>query len=120
MVGERRSTNSGSWLTKIIAPFQSESELAIARKIQSGFLPRALPKVEGWDVDVRFHSAREVAGEGDRGPEFPEGPGPRQRDARRDARARQGIHLARLARVPICGRRGHGAGALDYDRRGAV
>ncbi len=41
----------------------AERELAIGRKIQFSFLPTDLTKVDGWDLDVRFHSAREVAGD---------------------------------------------------------
>lgn len=39
------------------------NELAIGKRIQSSFLPTHLPQVEGWKVDVRFQSAREVAGD---------------------------------------------------------
>jgi sigma-B regulation protein RsbU (phosphoserine phosphatase) len=41
----------------------AENELAIGRKIQHSFLPATLPQVEGWQMDVRFHSARDVAGD---------------------------------------------------------
>jgi sigma-B regulation protein RsbU (phosphoserine phosphatase) len=41
----------------------AENELAIGRKIQYSFLPTNFSQVEGWQVDVRFHSAREVAGD---------------------------------------------------------
>ncbi len=47
----------------LTAKQSAENELEIARKIQISFLPASLPKVEGWDVDVRFESAREVAGD---------------------------------------------------------
>lgn len=47
----------------ISAKQAAENELAIARKIQYSFLPANLSQVEGWDIDVRFHSAREVAGD---------------------------------------------------------
>jgi sigma-B regulation protein RsbU (phosphoserine phosphatase) len=41
----------------------AENELAIGRKIQQSFLPAELPQVAGWQLDVRFHSARDVAGD---------------------------------------------------------
>lgn len=39
------------------------NELAIGKRIQSSFLPSNLLKVDGWSIDVRFQSAREVAGD---------------------------------------------------------
>lgn len=39
------------------------NELAIGKRIQSSFLPSDLHKVPGWNIDVRFQSAREVAGD---------------------------------------------------------
>lgn len=39
------------------------NELAIGKRIQSSFLPAHLPQTEGWKIDVRFQSAREVAGD---------------------------------------------------------
>jgi len=41
----------------------AENELAIGRKIQYSFLPTQFSQVDGWNLDVRFHSAREVAGD---------------------------------------------------------
>ncbi len=41
----------------------AENELAIARHIQQSFLPADFSQVEGWNIDVRFQSAREVAGD---------------------------------------------------------
>ena len=41
----------------------ASNELAIGRRIQNSFLPSNLPSVEGWQVDARFQSAREVAGD---------------------------------------------------------
>lgn len=41
----------------------AENELAIGRNIQYSFLPTNFSQVEGWNLDVRFHSAREVAGD---------------------------------------------------------
>jgi serine phosphatase RsbU (regulator of sigma subunit) len=40
-----------------------ERELEIGREIQQGFLPSALPKVEGWEIAAYFKAAREVAGD---------------------------------------------------------
>jgi len=40
-----------------------ERELEIGRRIQSGFLPRALPAVDGWSIGARFRPARQVAGD---------------------------------------------------------
>ncbi len=40
-----------------------ERELEIGREIQSGFLPRELPLLNGWDMAAYFKSAREVAGD---------------------------------------------------------
>jgi serine phosphatase RsbU (regulator of sigma subunit)/putative methionine-R-sulfoxide reductase with GAF domain len=40
-----------------------ERELEIGREIQSGFLPEALPQVEGWEIAASLRSAREVAGD---------------------------------------------------------
>lgn len=47
----------------ISAKRAAENELAIARKIQYSFLPADFSQVAGWNIDVRFHSAREVAGD---------------------------------------------------------
>ena len=41
----------------------NERELQIGREIQQGFLPESVPLTEGWDVSVRFHPARQVAGD---------------------------------------------------------
>jgi len=40
-----------------------ERELEIGREIQAGFLPQALPHVEGWEITASLRSAREVAGD---------------------------------------------------------
>lgn len=40
-----------------------ERELEIGREIQKGFLPSALPRVDGWEVAAYFKAAREVAGD---------------------------------------------------------
>ena len=40
-----------------------ERDVQIAREIQAGFLPEALPQPEGWEIAARFHPARQVAGD---------------------------------------------------------
>jgi serine phosphatase RsbU (regulator of sigma subunit) len=40
-----------------------EHEMEIGRKIQAGFLPRALPEIAGWQIGAYFSAAREVAGD---------------------------------------------------------
>ena len=42
---------------------KQERELQIGRQIQLDFLPEALPKVPGWEIDAKFCPAREVAGD---------------------------------------------------------
>ena len=43
--------------------FISLRDLQIAREIQLGFLPDALPRVPGWEVAAHFQPAREVGGD---------------------------------------------------------
>ena len=40
-----------------------ERELQLAREIQKAFLPDHLPMLDGWDMDVRWKPARQVAGD---------------------------------------------------------
>lgn len=40
-----------------------ERELEIGRQIQQGFLPDALPRIDGWQIAARFVPARQVAGD---------------------------------------------------------
>jgi sigma-B regulation protein RsbU (phosphoserine phosphatase) len=40
-----------------------ERELEIGRQIQTGFLPDLLPVPEGWQIEVEFRPARQVAGD---------------------------------------------------------
>ncbi|WP_084713131.1 PP2C family protein-serine/threonine phosphatase [Streptacidiphilus rugosus] len=40
-----------------------ERELEIGREIQAGFLPEQLPTPAGWDIEVSFRPARQVAGD---------------------------------------------------------
>lgn len=40
-----------------------ERDLEIGRQIQGSFLPEKLPRVEGWEIAVRFQAARQVSGD---------------------------------------------------------
>jgi sigma-B regulation protein RsbU (phosphoserine phosphatase) len=40
-----------------------ERDLRIGREIQLGFLPQALPVIDGWDIAAWFQPAREVSGD---------------------------------------------------------
>ncbi len=40
-----------------------EREFQLARQIQRTFLPQSTPSVEGWDIDLRWRTAREVGGD---------------------------------------------------------
>jgi serine phosphatase RsbU (regulator of sigma subunit)/GAF domain-containing protein len=40
-----------------------EQELMLARDIQRTFLPDRVPNIAGWDIDVRWHPAKQVAGD---------------------------------------------------------
>ena len=40
-----------------------EREFQLAREIQRTFLPHELPQLTGWDLDVRWQTAREVGGD---------------------------------------------------------
>ncbi len=40
-----------------------ERELQLGQEIQHGFLPASLPSPVGWELEARFHPAREVAGD---------------------------------------------------------
>jgi len=40
-----------------------EREIQLARQIQRSFLPDQLPRVEGWQVDARWQTARQVGGD---------------------------------------------------------
>jgi sigma-B regulation protein RsbU (phosphoserine phosphatase) len=40
-----------------------ERELEIGRKIQAGFFPADIPRIDGWEIAVRFYPARQVAGD---------------------------------------------------------
>jgi serine phosphatase RsbU (regulator of sigma subunit) len=40
-----------------------ENEMHVAQLIQQQFLPKELPRMEGWDVHAYYHPAREVGGD---------------------------------------------------------
>ena len=40
-----------------------ETEVQTARQIQKTFIPESLPKIEGWDFDARWKTARQVGGD---------------------------------------------------------
>jgi serine phosphatase RsbU (regulator of sigma subunit) len=40
-----------------------EREIQLARQIQKTFLPNRLPQVEGWQMDMRWRTARQVGGD---------------------------------------------------------
>ena len=40
-----------------------ENEIQLARQIQRTFLPEQLPQVQGWQVDSRWQTARQVGGD---------------------------------------------------------
>ncbi len=40
-----------------------EQELAVAAEIQSSFMPRRAPDIEGWKISARIQSAREASGD---------------------------------------------------------
>lgn len=40
-----------------------EREFQLARQIQKTFLPQFIPGVDGWDIDLRWRTAREVGGD---------------------------------------------------------
>jgi serine phosphatase RsbU (regulator of sigma subunit)/putative methionine-R-sulfoxide reductase with GAF domain len=40
-----------------------EQEIQLARQIQQTFLPNKLPKIKGWNLDLRWNTAREVGGD---------------------------------------------------------
>ncbi len=48
---------------EVINSERMEEELELAREIQRTFLPDHLPTLPGWDLDVRWQPARQVAGD---------------------------------------------------------
>jgi serine phosphatase RsbU (regulator of sigma subunit) len=55
--------NARLWEQEKLLRKALERELEIGRDIQAGFLPEALPVVEGWEIAATLVSAREVAGD---------------------------------------------------------
>ena len=49
--------------TDSIKSERMEQELQLAREIQRTFLPDHLPTIPGWDMDIRWYPARQVAGD---------------------------------------------------------
>jgi phosphoserine phosphatase RsbU/P len=46
-----------------VANERFEQEMRLARQIQETFLPTSLPGVEGWEIDLRWRTARQVGGD---------------------------------------------------------
>jgi serine phosphatase RsbU (regulator of sigma subunit) len=46
-----------------LAHQKTQQELAVARQIQTSFLPRDLPQIPGWDLAASLEPAREMAGD---------------------------------------------------------
>ncbi len=40
-----------------------DKEMAKGKKIQQEFLPRHIPQISGWEIDLYFHPARQVSGD---------------------------------------------------------
>ena len=48
---------------EMIVRERMEKEIQLARQIQKTFLPEELPQIEGWELDLRWSTAREVGGD---------------------------------------------------------
>jgi serine phosphatase RsbU (regulator of sigma subunit)/putative methionine-R-sulfoxide reductase with GAF domain len=48
---------------EMIVRERMEKEIQLARQIQKTFLPDTLPQLEGWQLDLRWNTAREVGGD---------------------------------------------------------
>ena len=48
---------------EVIDRERMEKEIQLARQIQKTFLPERLPTIEGWNLDLRWTTAREVGGD---------------------------------------------------------
>ncbi|MHC1740845.1 MAG: GAF domain-containing protein [Anaerolineaceae bacterium] len=48
---------------EMIGRERMEQEIQLARQIQKTFLPEKLPKIKGWNLDLRWNTAREVGGD---------------------------------------------------------
>jgi len=63
MLCERESGIANRMTDRSLKLQAAEQELNIGRKIQAGFLPNALPEVDGYEIACHFQAAREVAGD---------------------------------------------------------
>lgn len=52
-----------SYIRELAREERMQRELELAREVQSSFLPRSMPKVEGWDIAARCEPAYEVGGD---------------------------------------------------------
>jgi GAF domain-containing protein len=48
---------------EMIVRERMENEIQLARQIQKTFLPESMPQAKGWDLDLRWNTAREVGGD---------------------------------------------------------
>jgi phosphoserine phosphatase RsbU/P len=48
---------------EVIIRERMEKEIQLARQIQKTFLPESLPQIKGWNLDLRWNTAREVGGD---------------------------------------------------------
>lgn len=48
---------------RMLAHQKTQNELEFARRVQTGFLPRSLPVVSGWQLSASLEPARQVAGD---------------------------------------------------------
>jgi len=48
---------------EMIGRERMEQEIELARQIQKTFLPEKLPRVKGWNLDLRWNTAREMGGD---------------------------------------------------------
>ncbi len=55
--------NARLWEQEALYRKALEREFEIGREIQAGFLPRALPQPQGWEIAASLKSAREVTGD---------------------------------------------------------
>jgi serine phosphatase RsbU (regulator of sigma subunit)/putative methionine-R-sulfoxide reductase with GAF domain len=48
---------------EMIGRERMEQEIELAQQIQKTFLPEKLPRIKGWDLDLRWNTAREMGGD---------------------------------------------------------
>ena len=63
MLCERESGMANRMTGRTMRMRAAEQELDIGRRIQAGFLPDALPEIEGYEIASHFQAARDVAGD---------------------------------------------------------